>query len=253
MINICFVASGSKGNATLISDGDSLIQIDMGITLKTLRQGLSHFGKSVREIDALFITHCHTDHVKGVSLFHGKIPIFATEDTLDPEDVFEVIEPYVGIEVGNLSVFPFSVSHDAPNPVGYIIRSGEEKLGYVTDTGLLDDTALELLKDCDYYLFESNHDLEMLMKSDRPMVLKQRIHSDHGHLSNADSALYLSSLIGPKTKAVYLAHLSEECNTPQKALATQRRILEEKGVDLSKVKIIATEQWKEVLGGDWAL
>ena len=253
MINLCFVASGSKGNATLLSDGDTLIQIDMGVSLKTLRTGLAHFGKSVREIDALFITHGHDDHISGVPLFHGKIPIFATEGTLDEAEVFEVIEPYVGVNVGNISIFPFPTSHDAPNPVGYLISAGETKLGYVTDTGTLDDTALSLLHDCDYYLFESNHDLEMLLKSNRPKILKDRIRGDYGHLSNADSASFLSSLVGPKTKAIYLAHLSEECNTPDKALSTQRRILEEKGVDLGKVKVVLTNQWKEVLGGDWAI
>jgi phosphoribosyl 1,2-cyclic phosphodiesterase len=93
----------------------------------------------------------------------------------------------------------------------------------------------------------------MLLKSNRPKILKDRIRGDYGHLSNADSAAFLSCLVGPKTKAIYLAHLSEECNTPDKALSTQRRILEERGVDLGRVKVVLTNQWKEVLGGDWAI
>ena len=250
MIKFCFVASGSKGNATLITDGETLIQIDMGTSKKALAFGASLLGKTIKDIDALFITHNHNDHVKVVPLFHGKVPTYASPLTLEDHEVFERIEPYVGIAVGKISVFPFSAHHDAPNPLNYLIRVGEAKLGYVTDTGFVDDTALSLLKDCDYYLFESNHDLEMLMKSDRPITLKRRIKGDKGHLSNVDSALYMTELVGPKTKAIYLAHLSEECNTEEKALATYRRVFAEKGIDLGSIKLIPTKQWQPILGGD---
>ena len=159
MIRIVFVASGSKGNATLITDGESLIQIDMGVPRKTLAKGTKILGKSVEDIEALFITHDHADHIGTVSLMPKTTAVYATQCSLNPDEVFETIEPYCGIDVGRLCVFPFSAHHDAPNPVNYLIRVGDEKLGYVTDTGYLDDEALKILQNCDYYLFESNHDL----------------------------------------------------------------------------------------------
>ncbi len=251
MIRIVFVASGSKGNATLITDGESLIQIDMGVPRKTLAKGTKILGKSVEDIEALFITHDHTDHIGTVSLMPKTTAVYATQCSLNSDEVFETIEPYCGIDVGRLCVFPFSAHHDAPNPVNYLIRVGDEKLGYVTDTGYLDDEALKILQNCDYYLFESNHDLEMLYKSRRPQCLKDRIHSDHGHLSNVDSAIYFSEVLGPRTKAVYLGHISEECNTADIAVSSYRRLLESRNIDPDSIQIVPTKQWDMVLGGDW--
>ena len=250
MIRIVFVASGSKGNSTLITDSETLIQIDMGCSKSALRDGLSALNKNIEDIEALFITHDHGDHIKGIPFLSPSTAIYSTPCSIEENLIFETIEPYVGINVGSFTVFPFSTSHDAPNPVGYLISNGGEKLGYVTDTGILDDTALGLLKNCDYYLFESNYDLEMLLKSKRPKELKDRIRGDHGHLSNVDSALYMSTLIGDKTKAIYLGHISEECNTPEKALSCYRRILFDKGIDTSRIAIIPTKQWEIVMGGD---
>ena len=121
----------------------------------------------------------------------------------------------------------------------------------MTDTGYLDDEALKILQNCDYYLFESNHDLDMLYKSRRPQCLKDRIHSDHGHLSNVDSAIYFSEVLGPRTKAVYLGHISEECNTADIAISSYRRLLESRNIDPDSIQIVPTKQWDMVLGGDW--
>ena len=241
------VGSGSKGNACLIYNKDTLIQIDMGLTLKAMKAELTHLHKQITDIQALFITHEHSDHIMGIPLYHEKVDLYAGEGTYESANP---VEPFIPLEVGSLTVIPFPTSHDANNPMGYLIEDEYTRLGYVTDTGYLSDEVLELLKDCDYYYFESNHDLKMLMNSNRPAVLKKRIHSKHGHLSNIDSAIYMADLIGPRTKAIYLAHLSEECNTPEVALRSYHETLDRKGIAHDHIKIVPASQWRVVRGGE---
>ena len=241
------VGSGSKGNACLIYNKDTLIQIDMGLPLKSLKKELDHLGKTVNDIQALFITHEHTDHIAGSPLYHDRVDLYAGEGTYASANP---VEPFIPLEVGSMSIVPFPTSHDATNPMGYLIEEEGCRLGYVTDTGYLSDEALALIKDCDYYYFESNHDLKMLMDSARPAVLKKRIHSKHGHLSNIDSAIYMAELIGPRTKAIYLAHLSEECNTPEIALSSYHKTLDRKGIAHDHIKIVPASQWHVVRGGE---
>lgn len=241
------VGSGSKGNACLIYNKDTLIQIDMGLPLKSLKKELDHLGKTINDIQALFITHEHTDHIVGIPLYHDRVDLYAGEGTYASANP---VEPFIPLEVGSMSIVPFPTSHDATNPMGYLIEEEGCRLGYVTDTGYLSDEALALIKDCDYYYFESNHDLKMLMDSARPAVLKKRIHSKHGHLSNIDSAIYMAELIGPRTKAIYLAHLSEECNTPEIALSSYHKTLDRKGIAHDHIKIVPASQWHVVRGGE---
>jgi phosphoribosyl 1,2-cyclic phosphodiesterase len=241
------VGSCSKGNACLIYNKDTLIQIDMGLPLKSLKKELDHLGKTVNDIQALFITHEHTDHIAGIPLYHDRVDLYAGEGTYASANP---VEPFIPLEVGSMSIVPFPTSHDATNPMGYLIEEEGCRLGYVTDTGYLSDEALALIKDCDYYYFESNHDLKMLMDSARPAVLKKRIHSKHGHLSNIDSAIYMAELIGPRTKAIYLAHLSEECNTPEIALSSYHKTLDRKGIAHDHIKIVPASQWHVVRGGE---
>ena len=241
------LGSGSKGNACLIYNKDTLIQIDMGLPLKSLKKELDHLGKTVNDIQALFITHEHTDHIAGIPLYHDRVDLYAGEGTYASANP---VEPFIPLEVGSMSIVPFPTSHDATNPMGYLIEEEGCRLGYVTDTGYLSDEALALIKDCDYYYFESNHDLKMLMDSARPAVLKKRIHSKHGHLSNIDSAIYMAELIGPRTKAIYLAHLSEECNTPEIALSSYHKTLDRKGIAHDHIKIVPASQWHVVRGGE---
>ena len=241
------VGSGSKGNACLIYNKDTLIQIDMGLPLKSLKKELDHLGKTINDIQALFITHEHTDHIVGIPLYHDRVDLYAGEGTYASANT---VEPFIPLEVGSMVIVPFPTSHDATNPMGYLIEEEGCRLGYVTDTGYLSDEALALIKDCDYYYFESNHDLKMLMDSARPAVLKKRIHSKHGHLSNIDSAIYMAELIGPRTKAIYLAHLSEECNTPEIALSSYHKTLDRKGIAHDHIKIVPASQWHVVRGGE---
>ena len=247
MISFVVVGSGSKGNATLLFDEETLIQIDMGLPMRRISAALESIKKNKSDLQGILITHEHTDHIKNLSMYKGKVPIYASKGTIDYFD-HEVV-PFDSFEIGTLSVIPFMTSHDAANPVGYVIISGKTKLVYLTDSGYVPEESLDYLKDADYYIMESNHDLKMLMKSNRPAVLKRRIKGDEGHLSNVDSAIYLSELVGPKTKEIYLAHLSEECNLPELALEAYRKTFKKKEVPYD-INIICLKQNEAVRGGD---
>lgn len=247
MISFVVVGSGSKGNATLLFDEETLIQIDMGLPMRRITAALESIKKNKSDLQGILITHEHTDHIKNLSMYKGKVPIYASKGTIDYFD-HEVV-PFDSFEIGTLSVIPFMTSHDAANPVGYVVISGKTKLVYLTDSGYVPEESLDYLKDADYYIMESNHDLRMLMKSNRPAVLKRRIKGDEGHLSNVDSAIYLSELVGPKTKEIYLAHLSEECNLPELALEAYRKTFKKKEVPYD-INIICLKQNEAVRGGD---
>lgn len=247
MISFVVVGSGSKGNATLLFDEETLIQIDMGLPMRRITAALESIKKNKSDLQGILITHEHTDHIKNLSMYKGKVPIYASKGTIDYFD-HEVV-PFDSFEIGTLSVIPFMTSHDAANPVGYVVISGKTKLVYLTDSGYVPEESLDYLKDADYYIMESNHDLKMLMKSNRPAVLKRRIKGDEGHLSNVDSAIYLSELVGPKTKEIYLAHLSEECNLPELALEAYRKTFKKKEVPYD-INIICLKQNEVVRGGD---
>ncbi|MCQ2742018.1 MAG: MBL fold metallo-hydrolase [Bacilli bacterium] len=246
MLSFAFVGSGSKGNATLIYSGKTLIQVDMGVSLRRIKESLKMFDKKIEDIQGLLITHDHSDHIGTIPLYKGKVPIYASLGTYDTPNL---LMPGIVIEIGDIKVMPFSTSHDAANPIGFIFECDGEKMGYVTDTGILPEEAQEKLNDCDFYLFESNHDYRMLMASKRPPALKRRIHSDHGHLSNSNSAAYMMNLIGPRTKEIYLAHLSEECNTPEYALAAYEKAFEKHNIDINKYIVMPLKQWETVYGG----
>jgi phosphoribosyl 1,2-cyclic phosphodiesterase len=247
MISFVVVGSGSKGNATLLFDEETLIQIDMGLPMRRITAALESIKKNKSDLQGILITHEHTDHIKNLSMYKGKVPIYASKGTIDYFD-HEVV-PFDSFEIGTLSIIPFMTSHDAANPVGYVVISGKTKLVYLTDSGYVPEESLDYLKDADYYIMESNHDLKMLMKSNRPAVLKRRIKGDEGHLSNVDSAIYLSELVGPKTKEIYLAHLSEECNLPELALEAYRKTFKKKEVPYD-INIICLKQNEAVRGGD---
>ena len=230
MISFVVVGSGSKGNATLLFDEETLIQIDMGLPMRRITAALESIKKNKSDLQGILITHEHTDHIKNLSMYKGKVPIYASKGTIDYFD-HEVV-PFDSFEIGTLSVIP-----------------GKTKLVYLTDSGYVPEESLNYLKDADYYIMESNHDLKMLMKSNRPAVLKRRIKGDEGHLSNVDSAIYLSELVGPKTKEIYLAHLSEECNLPELALEAYRKTFKKKEVPYD-INIICLKQNEAVRGGD---
>lgn len=248
MISFINVGSGSKGNATLIFDEKTLIQIDMGLSLKRVTAALNVIGKQREDIQGVLITHEHCDHVSSLIRYKDKTPIYASEGTVGYAD--HIFSSEDSFEIGTLAIIPLKTSHDAKNPHGFVIFSGKSRLVYLTDTGYIPDETLPYLSNADYYIIESNHDLKMLMKSHRPASLKRRIKGDLGHLSNVDSAIYMAESIGPNTKAIYLAHLSEECNTEEIALESYKKTFLRKGTSLDNLKLICLKQHEMTKGGD---
>lgn len=242
------IQSGSKGNATLIEHNGCVLLIDMGISLKCLKEGLSVWNKKLLDIDALLLTHSHSDHTMGVG-YLDSLPIYCVKGTYERGDI-NYIEVEKTFNVDGVKITPIEASHDAPNTVGYFISADDEKLVYLTDTGFIPERTLELIKNADYYIIESNHDRKMLLKTNRPESLKQRILSDEGHLCNEDSAFYMADSVGPKTKEIVLAHLSQEANTPEKALSAYEKVFRKRKIRTQSIKIHCANQFEMTLGGN---
>ncbi len=247
MLKYALLASGSKGNCCLIRDENTNIIIDCGTTKKYLTQCFERLSYDYLNSDALFITHTHSDHVAQTKMFDS-IPTYSKSEIMTNH--LYVLEDEEIITVNTLEVKEVPLSHDSGSCSGYIVKSNEQKLVYVTDTGYIKDEILDSLKNADYYIFESNHDVEMLMNTNRPMFTKQRIISDEGHLCNEDCANILAKLIGENTKEIVLAHISEQGNTMEKAKQVLLETLAYYQVDTSKLKIVSAPQFEIVLGGE---
>lgn len=230
-MKIKVLASGSKGNATLVMTDNTCILIDIGITYPDLLKRMETIDMAPDSIDYLLITHTHSDHVKGLKTFCKKtglkalVPLAMKEEILEivSEDMIEILEDNEVFR--DINVELIHTSHDTACSVGYIFKSNGVSLLYVTDTGYLNNRYIKKIKNFDIYIIESNHDEKMLMEGGYPFILKQRILSDSGHLSNKTTAKYLSTVVGEKTKYVVLAHLSEKNNTEELALiATKERL-----------------------------
>lgn len=241
------IASGSKGNATIVSHNKTNILIDMGISLTRLKEGLNEFGLDVKDIDAAIFTHDHADHISGIKFLSPKI-MYGLRGTL-PSTLTNSIELFEPFTIGDIKITAFPTSHDATNPCGFILEANNEKLTYVTDTGVFLDESKEIASNPDYLIIESNHDIRMLLKTNRPYELKNRIMSEHGHLCNEDSAIAAINLLGPKTKQIILAHLSEEANTPEIALAAYLKIFKHFNVNIDKYDVRCANQWVSTIGG----
>lgn len=246
-MRISLIQSGSKGNAALIIDEGRVLLIDMGITLKALNEGLKDVGFNIFNINAMLLTHEHSDHTAGIKCL-PPLPIYCTKETYDAKNVVEV-EPYKKFNIEHFEITPVSTSHDVKNPIGFVIKNKHEKLVYVTDTGIIPKKTLAKLKNADYYVIESNHDVEMLYATNRPWLLKQRILSDKGHLSNEQSAKYMTTLLGDKTKQIILAHLSEEANDPKVALKTYKKVFKDAKISLKGIDLKCASQREIVKGG----
>jgi len=246
-MKIIVLSSGSKGNTTLIETKNTKILIDCGNTCKYICEKLKSINVLPEEINAILITHTHVDHIKGLQVFLHKYntKVYLTEK-MQPE--LQFVENYCLIEENNFTINDIKVdiiktSHDASDSQGFILTNNNKSAVYITDTGYINIKYHDKLKNKELYIFESNHDIEMLNNSKYPFHLRKRILSDKGHLSNYDSAKYLSEFIGEKTKYVLLAHLSEENNTYELAYETLLNRLDvcNKHVD----NIIIAEQDKE--------
>ncbi len=242
-MKVCVLSSGSKGNTTYIETDNCKILIDAGNTSKYIKEKLEEIGVKPAMLNAILITHTHSDHIKGLKLFAGKydIPVYVTNimlETLNYLNNYKLLEDSFDIE--DVHVDCIKTSHDAPDSRGYVISNDGKSVVYITDTGYINRKYFEILKNRNIYIMESNHDVEMLTNGKYPFQLKQRILSDKGHLSNYDSAKYLTSFIGNNTKYIFLAHLSEENNTEELAYETLKNRLKS-----NDIKVIVAKQDKE--------
>lgn len=241
------ISSGSKGNASVVIYKKTIILIDMGITFTRLEEGLHEIGFEVKDITAAIFTHNHSDHISGIRFLSPSI-MYALEGTL-PSSLSHVVELYKPFTIGDIEITPFETSHDATNPCGFLLKGGDETLVYMTDTGCFLETNLSLIKNPTYLVIESNHDIKMLLATKRTYELKNRILSDVGHLCNEDSAIATCQIIGKDTKEIVLAHLSEEANTPELAMAAYLKIFKHFGVNPDNYLIRCANQHVSLIGG----
>jgi phosphoribosyl 1,2-cyclic phosphodiesterase len=209
--------------------------IDAGLSVRAMTERLNGVGRKLSEISALLFTHDHSDHFKGVDVLCRRHPIalFANEGTAAGiertipalKQTWEIFETSCRFKIGDLTVEPFNVPHDASDPVGFVISDGHRRLGVATDLGGATTLVRHRLADCDALILEFNHDVEMVKYSSRPKSLQQRILGQHGHLCNEEAAELLAEVLSPRLKVILPAHLSEECNTTALAEAAVRRVL----------------------------
>ena len=233
---VSLLASGSSGNATYIETPKQKILVDCGLTGKAISAQMEKINRSISDIDAILVTHEHSDHIKGIGVLARKygIPIYANEKTwaamsgkigkvaLEQQEIFNTGET---LTFGDIDVMSFAVSHDAACPQFYSFQKDQKQFVMLTDTGYVSEKLRRLLSNADAYLMESNHDVDMLRMGNYAWHLKQRILSDKGHLSNEDGALAMCEMLGDKTKRIYLGHLSQDNNLKELAYQTAESIL----------------------------
>ena len=250
-MTVSVLSSGSKGNTTFIQTNNTKILIDAGNTSKYILEKLNEINVDPTTIDAILITHTHIDHIKGLPVLLKKINpcVYITQKMLKE---LEYLENYSiintdKIKIKDLDIDVIKTSHDTEESVGYIVNNDDKSIVYITDTGYINQKYFNILSNRNVYIMESNHDIEMLNNSKYPFALRQRILSDKGHLSNYDSAKYISKFIGSKTKYVLLAHLSEENNTEELALETLDKRLKKEKIAIDNIIIAKQNQATDVI------
>lgn len=255
MVRFCPLASGSKGNCLYFESQQTKLLIDAGLSARATEERLQKIGVSLREIDAILVTHEHIDHVRGLEIISNrwKTPIFANGDTakaLLPNfkerprlKIFSTGELF---EFGDIAITPFSVQHDAVDPVAFILKTEKMKVGICADLGWVTSSVIQQLKGCDYLYVEANHQPEMVHACARPLLYKQRVLSRQGHLSNEECVQLIGEVFHADLKHIYLAHLSSECNSPVLALQMVQKKLDELGASTS-LSIAFQDQISEVL------
>lgn len=244
-IKFCSLSSGSSGNCQYIETENSKILVDSGFSGKRTQELLKSIDVCPTELDAILVTHEHSDHIKGVGVLSRRfdLPIYANANTwLGMEGKIGAIKEENTrtfttddfFELKDLAIYPVATFHDANEPVGYAFYYKDKKISIVTDTGFISDNIMKEIKDSNLYFLESNHDEFMLKEGLYPWYLKRRILSAHGHLSNEDAGLTLSKLLKGSGEKVILGHLSQDNNVPELAMATVTEILTDKGLDVEK-------------------
>ena len=221
------LGSGSKGNATLVESGATCIMIDCGFSCIEVEKRIQRLEKSPADIDAILITHEHSDHIGGVARLSRKykIPVWATAGTLATRQAADMpnvnrINSHTAFTIGDLSIQPFPVPHDAREPCQFVFSDGSLQLGILTDIGNITPHVIEILGGVDALVLECNHDVRMLQDGPYPYSLKQRVSGIFGHLSNDQAARLLSSMDTSRLRQLVLAHLSDKNNHPDLVMNT---------------------------------
>ncbi len=234
-MRLCSIASGSSGNCVYVGTDATHLLIDVGISGKRTEAGLRELGIRPQDIDGIFLTHEHADHISGLGVMARKygVPVYGTRGTIGAvrsmhslgtidEELFHYVKADEKLTVKDVTVYPIRTSHDAAEPVAYRISHDKKKVGIITDLGCYNDYTVECLRDLDLLYLEANHDINMLQVGPYPYYLKQRILGRKGHLSNEAAGKLLSRLLHDKMQAVVLGHLSQENNLPELAYETVR-------------------------------
>ena len=244
-VSVSMLASGSRGNCALVSSSSTKILVDAGISCRETFKRMKSLGEDPQSLSAILITHEHCDHISGLATLSKKlrIPVFITGATYQtwqramrneigekPKlEKFERFESGHSFQVGNIAVKPFTIPHDAADPVGFTFRAEGIKVGLATDLGYIPLSVRDHLRGCDVLIMESNHDLEMLRVGPYPWSVKQRVMSRVGHLSNVALADFFTSDYDNSATFVVLAHLSEQNNHPEIARREAERALSSRG------------------------
>ena len=239
MLKFCSLYSGSSGNCLYVSSNNTKILIDCGTSCKKICEGLASINSSIEDIDAILVTHEHSDHVQGLGLVSKKfnIPVYANLETWNAMEKQKEKIDERNILLNELTIHPFSTPHDAANPCGFNIHNGKRKLSIATDLGHMDNSIFKQLEHSSFVLLESNYDPEILKVSRYPFHLKQRIAGPNGHLSNETAGKTISALMKKDLKEVMLGHLSKENNFPELAYQTVAEQLMKNNSDINTIRL----------------
>ena len=240
-LSYSILASGSTGNALYVESDEHSFLVDAGFSGKQMEALFGQIDRDISKLSGIFVTHEHSDHIKGIGVLARKyqLPVYANEKTwramehsvgaIPTEQKF-VFNMETVKSFGAVDIESFGVSHDAAEPMFYVFHHGGKKLVLITDTGYVSDRMKGTISNADVYIFESNHDVQMLRMGRYPWNIKRRILSDVGHVSNEDAALAMSDVVGDRTKQVYLAHLSMDNNMKDLAKMAVAQTLQERGL-----------------------
>lgn len=255
MFNFRSLYSGSSGNCLLVQTSNTKILIDAGESAKKITSALSLVNINPSEIDAILVTHEHSDHVKGLGTFSKKynIPVYANSKTWDAmcEQSSKISDNNIkkftieeNFEIGDLKIHPFKIPHDAANPSGFNLINNNDKISIATDIGHITSNIVHKLEDSSFVLLESNYDPEILKCSSYPYLLKKRISGPNGHLPNEEAGKIISYLMNYGLKQVMLGHLSKENNFPELAYKTVVEKIIENNMDSNKIKINVANRYE---------
>ncbi len=241
-LTFAVLSSGSKGNSTVIWDDQDTIMVDFGISYRRFRQSVEPLKLSDNQF-SLFVSHEHSDHSAGIKTLRNRVDldIYSKRGTLDSLSLDNGYEIGKSCVIGNFEIKAVDISHDAAEPVAYVIRYSDYKITVASDMGFAGTELLKEAAGSDILAFEANHDVELLKSGNYPFYLKRRILSDVGHLSNYQSSQAIGEMVSPETRIV-LTHLSEENNTPDTALGSITAYLNNRGIPYRSAE--CAEQWK---------